>query len=90
MLLILANFRIMRETTATMLARHLLLLAERTNFRGSSAFWRGVLLYFILSALLLIILNLGTHNEGEPSTYSIFNPGCERLLIARTTNRRTF
>ena len=65
MILILAG--IMRETSvgsmlATMLARHWLLLAERQIFAAQAHFGA---VYFILSALLLIILNLGTRNEGE-------------------------
>jgi hypothetical protein len=37
------------------------------------------LVYFVLSLLLLICLNLGSR-DGQPSAYSVFNPGCERLL----------
>ncbi|KAL3084703.1 hypothetical protein niasHT_031588 [Heterodera trifolii] len=35
--------------------------------------------YFVLSALLLLLLNLGVRREGELSAYSVFNPNCERL-----------
>jgi len=38
------------------------------------------LVYFILSALLIMFLNLGSRADGELSAYSVFNPGCERLL----------
>ncbi|KAK0411511.1 hypothetical protein QR680_005687 [Steinernema hermaphroditum] len=36
--------------------------------------------FFIVFLLTLMILNLGTRAEGEVSAYSVFNPGCERLL----------
>uniref|UniRef100_A0A914H3C4 SAYSvFN domain-containing protein n=1 Tax=Globodera rostochiensis TaxID=31243 RepID=A0A914H3C4_GLORO len=36
--------------------------------------------YFVLSVLLLLLLNLGVRREGELSAYSVFNPNCERLL----------
>uniref|UniRef100_A0A1I7ZTY3 SAYSvFN domain-containing protein n=1 Tax=Steinernema glaseri TaxID=37863 RepID=A0A1I7ZTY3_9BILA len=36
--------------------------------------------FFIVFLFLLMILNLGNRSEGEVSAYSVFNPGCERLL----------
>jgi len=36
--------------------------------------------FFIFSLFILIMLSLGTRNQGEPSAYSVFNPNCERLL----------
>ena len=64
----------MWEMSPTMLARHGLLLAERTNFCGSSAFWRGV---FHSQRSASHQSQFGYAQRGRAS---VFNPGCERLL----------
>ena len=42
--------------------------------------------YFMLTIIALIFLNLGQRKPGELSAYSVFNPNHQRILGTMTTN----